>query len=93
MSKAEILDYFYDINVAYNDCSRHDSLSNMLDEFEQEIAERIEKRIKEEASLLEQERNEAREYDDEQIIFAVNNQLRAFDYSLRVIAEELKGGE
>lgn len=37
MSKAEILDYFYDINAAYNDCSRHDSLSNMLDEFEQEI--------------------------------------------------------
>ncbi len=56
-----------------------------------ELAEQIEKRIKEEVALLEQEREEAREYDDEQVIFAVNNQLRAFAYSLRVVAEQLKG--
>lgn len=37
MSKEEILDYFRHINAVYNDCSMHDSLSNMLDEFEQEI--------------------------------------------------------
>lgn len=36
MSKEEILDYFRHINTVYNDCSMHDSLSNMLDEFEQE---------------------------------------------------------
>ena len=56
-----------------------------------ELAEQIEKRIKEEVALLVSEREEAREYDDEQVIFAVNNQLRAFDYSLRVVAEQLKG--
>ncbi len=56
-----------------------------------ELAEQIEKRIKEEVTLLVSEREDAREYDDEQVIFAVNNQLRAFDYSLRVVAEQLKG--
>ena len=55
-----------------------------------ELAEQIEKRIKEEVALLVSEREDAREYDDEQVIFAVNNQLRAFDYSLRVVAEHLK---
>lgn len=35
MSKAEILEYFNDINYAYNNSGKHDSLSNMLDEFKQ----------------------------------------------------------
>lgn len=37
MSKAEILERFNDINFAYNNCTMHDSLSYVLDEFEQEI--------------------------------------------------------
>ena len=37
MSKAEILEYFNDINVAYNNSGKHDSLKNMLDELEKEI--------------------------------------------------------
>lgn len=37
MSKAEILDYFDDINHAYNDCGKKDSLSYMLDELDTEI--------------------------------------------------------
>ena len=32
MTKSEILDYFKDINLAYNDCTRLDTLSSMLDE-------------------------------------------------------------
>ncbi len=32
MTKQDILDYFNDINQAYNDSSRLDSLSNMIDE-------------------------------------------------------------
>ena len=32
MSKDEILDYFSDINYAYNDSTRLNTLSNMLDE-------------------------------------------------------------
>lgn len=32
MTKQEILEYFKDINEAYNDSSRHDSLKRMLDE-------------------------------------------------------------
>ena len=32
MTKQDILDYFKDINEAYNDCSKYDSLSRMLDE-------------------------------------------------------------
>ena len=32
MTKSEILDYFKDINLAYNDCTRLDMLSSMLDE-------------------------------------------------------------
>lgn len=31
MTKQEILDYFKDINYAYNDCGRLESLSYMLD--------------------------------------------------------------
>lgn len=37
MSKVEILEYFNDINYAYNNSSKKDTLSNMLDEMEQEI--------------------------------------------------------
>ena len=51
--------------------------------------ERIMERLEEELALLKEERKEAIEYDDEQIIFATNNQIRAFDYSLRVIREEM----
>lgn len=32
MTKQEILDHFKDINEAYNDCTRFESLSRMLDE-------------------------------------------------------------
>ena len=32
MTKQEILDHFKDINEAYNDCTRLDTLSRMLDE-------------------------------------------------------------
>lgn len=46
MTKAEILEYFEDINFAYNDCSRYDSLSNMLDELEQEHYKDCEEAIK-----------------------------------------------
>ena len=49
----------------------------------QEIVERLE----EERTLLKQDKKEAIEYDDEQIIFATNNQIRAFDYSIRVVKE------
>lgn len=55
-----------------------------------EAFDRVIKRLEEERSLLIQERNEAKEYYDEQVIFAINNQIRAFDYSLRVIHEEMR---
>lgn len=43
MTKQEILDRFRDINEAYNDSSRYDSLSRMLDELlkEQDAVEPI----------------------------------------------------
>lgn len=34
MSKEEILDYFKDINHAYNDCTKYDTLKSMLDELQ-----------------------------------------------------------
>ena len=34
MTKEKIIDYFKDINVAYNECTRYDSLKHMLDELE-----------------------------------------------------------
>lgn len=55
-----------------------------------EAFEKITARLQEEKNLLEEERKEAIEYGDEQIIFATNNQIRAFDYSLRVIREEAR---
>ena len=36
MTREEILEYFKDINLAYNDCTRFDTLKRMLDELEQE---------------------------------------------------------
>lgn len=36
MSKQDILDYFSDINYAYNNCNKHDDLSRMLDELIEE---------------------------------------------------------
>ena len=50
--------------------------------------QRIVERLEEENTLIKEQRKEAIEYDDEQIIFATNNQIRSFDYSLRVIREE-----
>lgn len=41
MSKQEILDYFSEINYAYNDAGRLDSLSHMLDELLEDITEEI----------------------------------------------------
>lgn len=55
-----------------------------------DVFEKIVTRLREEITLLEEELQEAREYDDEQIIFAINNQLRAFNYALRVIGEETR---
>lgn len=98
----EVFSFIDDTNISKMDA--HELKSRIVDMVQaernkviDEFAERIVKRLKEEVSLLENERNEAREYEDEQIIFATNNQLRAFEYSLRVIAEELnaeqlKGG-
>ena len=34
MTKQDILDYFKDINFAYNDCSRYESLERMLEELQ-----------------------------------------------------------
>jgi len=34
MTKNEILEYFKDINHAYNDCTRYDTLKHMLDELQ-----------------------------------------------------------
>ena len=36
MKRAEILEYFKDINLVYNDCTRFDTLKRMLCTLEQE---------------------------------------------------------
>ena len=36
MTKADIFEYFKDLNHIYNDCTKLDTLSKMLDEFEKE---------------------------------------------------------
>ena len=41
MSKEEILDYFKDINYAYNDCTRYDTLKRMLDELQEPCGDAI----------------------------------------------------
>lgn len=43
MTKVEILEYFNDINEAYNNCNMHDTLKHMLDELELEINKSFEK--------------------------------------------------
>lgn len=35
MTKEEILEYFKDINGAYNECTRYDDLKRMLEELEE----------------------------------------------------------
>lgn len=42
MTKQGILDYFKDINEMYNDCTRLDSLSRMLDELLESIPQKPE---------------------------------------------------
>ena len=37
MDKEEILQTFHNINHAYNDCSKYDTLERMLDEFEETL--------------------------------------------------------
>ena len=56
----------------------------------QDVFEKIVSRLREEVALLEEELQEASQFDDEQIIFAINNQLRAFNFALRVIGEETR---
>lgn len=41
MTKNEILEYFKDINHAYNDCTRYDTLKRMLDELQEPCEEVI----------------------------------------------------
>ena len=41
MTKEMILKYFEEINVAYNDCTRYDSLSEMLDKLTEELINKI----------------------------------------------------
>ena len=43
MSVAEILDYFNDINTAYNESGRYDSLKRMLEELQEEMSEAMQK--------------------------------------------------
>ena len=46
MTKREVLNYFSDVNDVYNDCTRFDSLSNMIDELLEEQRTVKPKRIK-----------------------------------------------
>ena len=46
MTKEEILDYFKDINGAYNNCNMHDDLSHMLDELLKEQDKLLHKKQK-----------------------------------------------
>ena len=46
MTKQDILDYFSDINQVYNDCTRLDSLSNMIDEMALEKENKIDELCK-----------------------------------------------
>ena len=46
MTKQDILDYFNDINQVYNDSSRLDSLSNMIDEMALEKENKYDMAIK-----------------------------------------------
>ena len=41
MSKEAILDYFKDINIMYNDCTRYDTLKHMLDELQEPCTDAI----------------------------------------------------
>ena len=85
MSKAEILEYFNDINVAYNNCGMHDSLSNMLAEFEQEIR----------AKAIDEFAERLKPIIDEKIKGWTNSDdLRRWcERSIDEIAEEMRGAE
>lgn len=41
MTKEYILEYFKNINYAYNDCTRYDTLKNMLDELQEPCEDAI----------------------------------------------------
>ena len=41
MNKETILDHFKDINHAYNDCTKYDTLKNMLDELQESILDKV----------------------------------------------------
>ena len=41
MTKNEILEYFEDINHAYNDCTRYDTLKRMIDELQEPCTDAI----------------------------------------------------
>lgn len=41
MTKNEILEYFKDINLVYNDCTRYDTLKRMLDELQEPCTDAI----------------------------------------------------
>lgn len=52
MTKQDILDKFSDIDFAYNDCSKHETLSRMLDELLKEQEQTINE-LEEKLRLLE----------------------------------------
>ena len=85
------------MGISKTGCSRSITKEDLDAQYKQGFAEavliyrkrlrEILERLEEERTLLMGERKEAIEYDDEQIIFATNNQIRAFDYSIRVVKE------
>ena len=44
MTKQDILEYFKDINHAYNDCTKYDTLKRMIDELQEPCADAISRR-------------------------------------------------
>ena len=82
--------YMHKLNgcILQHSCFETDDVESIEKWNNRKPLERIIERLEEERALLKKEREEAIEYDDEQIIFATNNQIRAFDYSLRIIKEE-----
>lgn len=47
MTKEQILEYFKDINVTYNECTRYDDLSKMIDELTHDTVRGLAKEIEE----------------------------------------------
>lgn len=85
MTKNEILEYFKDINHAYNDCTRYDTLKRMLDELQEPCTDAISREDALQALCKAVHKNDDTIPCRNQIVSCLWNKTKVQDYAKEIL--------